>query len=51
MNGMLIAPLAKLLHLKLAGLVLLVFGNGIIPPFTFLARQQYYITHILFLSS
>ena len=46
---MLIAELAILLHLKLAGLVLLILGDGIIPPLAFLACQQYYFAHIPFL--
>lgn len=48
-NGMLIAELTILLHFKLTGLVLLVLGYRIIPSFTFLACQQYDITHMLFL--
>lgn len=46
---MLIAELAILLHLKLAGLVLLIFCDGIIPPLAFLACQQYDLAHIPFL--
>ena len=46
---MLVAELAVLLQFQLAGLVLLVFRDGIIPSFTFLARQQYDLAHIPFL--
>jgi hypothetical protein len=36
---MLIAELAELFHFKLAGLVLLILGDGIVPPLAFLACQ------------
>jgi hypothetical protein len=36
---MLVAELTILFHFQLAGLVLLILGDGIIPPFTFLACQ------------
>jgi len=45
MDRMLIAKLAILLNLELAGLILLVFRDGIVPPLAFLARQQDYLTH------
>ena len=48
MSGMLVAELAEFLHLKLAGLVLLILGDGIILPLTILTCQQYYFTHIMF---
>lgn len=46
-RSVLVAELAELLHLELAGLVLLILGKRIIPPFTFLACQQYDIAHML----
>jgi hypothetical protein len=49
MIGMFIAELAIFLHLELAGLVLLILRDGIIPPFTFLACQQYNLSHTPFL--
>ena len=49
MNGMLIAKLAIFFYFELTGLVFLILGVRIIPPFALLAGQQYYITHNLFL--
>jgi len=42
---MLIAKFAILLDLELAGLILLVFRDGIVPPLAFLTRQKDYLTH------
>lgn len=50
MGSMLVAKLAKLLYFQLAGLVLFILSNGIIPSFTFLARQQNDLSHMLILS-
>ncbi len=46
---MLVAELAVLLHFQLAGLILLVLRDGIIPPLAFLTCQQYDLAHIPFL--
>jgi hypothetical protein len=45
---MLVAELAILLNLKLAGLILLILGDGIVAALAFLTRQQYYLPHASF---
>ena len=42
---MLVAELAVLLHLKLARLILLVLGDGVIAPLAILTGQKNYISH------